>query len=67
MLLTLQSCVQVLMTWAPLNIFPAEDGGKVAGPSDKRLPVPGFHKHVQQAGGSRGIGHGLCFHRPLVS
>ena len=31
MLLTLQSCVQVLMTWAPLNIFPAEDGGKVAG------------------------------------
>lgn len=39
MLLMIQSCVQVLMTRAPLNIFPAEDWGKVAGPSDKRLPV----------------------------
>lgn len=67
MLLTLQSCVQVLVTWGPLNIFPAEDWGKVAGPSDKWLPVPGFHKHVQQAGGGRGVGHGLCFHGPLLS
>lgn len=46
-LLTLQSCFQVLRPWAPLNVPPAgEEPPQIHG-----SPCPGFHKHVQQAGG----------------